>query len=164
MKTTVKKIYLDMDGVISDFHKRFVELYGPEALGFRDRKNFTVYWPDFIQKKQFEELEWFPGGQELLKFLQDKDIEIEILSSSGGHKFHSEVEEQKKNWLSKRGIDYKPNIVPGRKLKAEYATPETILIDDTEDVIESFNEAGGIGILHKDANITIKRLEDLLNT
>lgn len=157
------KIYLDMDGVICNFHKRFVELYGEEALGFRDRKNFTVYWPDFIEKKQFEDLDWFPGGQELLKFLKDKNVEIEILSSSGGEKFHTQVEEQKKVWLKKQGIAYKPNIVPGRKHKAKYATPETILIDDTDDVIESFNAAGGIGILHKDAAETIQRLESLLN-
>jgi len=74
------------------------------------------------------------------------------------------VTEQKKIWLKKQGLAYKPNIVPGRKHKAEYATPETILIDDTEDVISSFNKAGGIGILHTDVNITIERLETLLNT
>lgn len=152
-----------MDGVICDFHKRFADLYGEDALGFRDKKNFTVYWPDFIQNKQFEELDWFPGGQELLKYLRDKNVEIEILSSSGGLKFHSQVEEQKKVWLKKQGITFKPNIVPGRKHKANYATPETILIDDTDDVIDSFNAAGGIGILHKDASETIQRLESLLN-
>jgi len=74
----IKKIYLDMDGVLTSFHKRFVELYGEEALGFRDKKNFTVYWPDFIQRKEFEKLEWFPGGQQLLKYLRKKDIDIEI--------------------------------------------------------------------------------------
>jgi len=160
----IKKIYLDMDGVLTSFHKRFVELYGEEALGFRDKKNFTVYWPDFIQRKEFEKLEWFPGGQQLLKYLRKKDIDIEILSSSGGQKYHEVVTEQKKIWLKKQGLAYKPNIVPGRKHKAEYATPETILIDDTEDVISSFNKAGGIGILHTDVNITIERLETLLNT
>lgn len=152
-----------MDGVLSAFHERFVELYGEEALGFRDRKNFMVYWPDFIQRKEFENLDWFPGGQELLNYLSGKDIEIEILSSSGGQKYHDVVTEQKKVWLKKQGLVFKPNIVPGRKHKAEYATPETILIDDTEDVVDSFNKAGGIGILHKDVNITIGRLESLLN-
>jgi len=152
-----------MDGVLTNFHERFAELYGPEALGFRDKKNFTVYWPDFIQNKQFEKLDWFPGGQELLKYLRGKNIEIEILSSSGGQKHHDEVTEQKKVWLKKQGLTYKPNIVTGRKHKAEYATPETILIDDTEDVVDSFNKAGGIGILHKDVNITLSRLESLLN-
>lgn len=160
----IKKIYLDMDGVLCSFHKRFVELYGEEALGFRDKKNFTVYWPDFIQRKEFENLEWFPGGQELIRYLKEKDIEIEILSSSGGQKHHDEVTEQKKVWLKKQGLAFKPNIVSGRKHKAEYATPETILIDDTEDVIANFNRAGGIGIHHTDINITLEKLESLLNT
>jgi hypothetical protein len=52
--------------------------------------------------------------------------------------------------------------VPGRRKKAEYAKPDTILIDDTPDVIESFVEAGGVGILHKDAVKTIEKLKQLL--
>ena len=89
---------------------------------------------------------------------------VEILSSSGGARFHFEVVEQKDFWLRTHGIFYKINIVPGRKFKAEYAKPNVVLIDDTKEIIDSFNAAGGIGILHKDVNITIEKLESLLNT
>ena len=160
----IKKIYLDMDGVLSDFEKQFGDLYGKTALKNRDRKLWTEQWPDFIENKQFEELPKFPGCDELLEFVRKFPVEIEILTSSGGVKFHEQVKEQKKVWLKKYGIGYKPHVVPGRRHKKEYATPETILIDDTEDVIDSFNKAGGIGILHKDVKETIKRLEILLNT
>ena len=160
----IKKIYLDMDGVLSDFEKQFGDLYGETALKNRDRKLWTEQWPDFIENKQFEVLPKFPGCDELLGFVRKFPVEVEILTSSGGVKFHEQVKEQKKVWLKKYGIAYKPHVVPGRKHKKEYATPETILIDDTEDVIDSFNKAGGIGILHKDVKETIKRLETLLNT
>ena len=160
----IKKIYLDMDGVLSDFEKQFCDLYGEEALKSRDRKLWTEDWPDFIQNKQFENLPKFPGCDELLQFIRKFPVEVEILTSSGGLKYHEQVKEQKKVWLKKYYIAYKPHVVPGRKHKKEYATPETILIDDTEDVIDSFNNAGGIGILHRDVKETIKRLETLLNT
>jgi len=159
----VTKLYLDMDGVLCNFEKRFTELYGKDALGSRDRKNFTTNWPNFIMDGNFESLEWFPGGKELLDFIQNEtDWEVEILSSSGGEKFHSEVAAQKVVWLCNNGIPYKANIVPGRKHKTAYATPETILIDDTEDIIVNFNAAGGLGILHKDANETLAKLRTLL--
>ena len=152
-----------MDGVLCNFEKRFTELYGKDALGARDRKNFTTNWPNFIMDGNFENLEWFPGGKELLHFIQyATDWEVEILSSSGGEKFHSEVAAQKVVWLCNNGIPYKANIVPGRKHKTAYATPETILIDDTEDIIVNFNAAGGLGILHKDANETLAKLRTLL--
>ena len=152
-----------MDGVLCDFEKRFTELYGKDALGARDRKNFTTNWPNFIMDGNFENLEWFPGGKELLHFIQyATDWEVEILSSSGGEKFHSEVAAQKVVWLCNKGIPYKANIVPGRKHKTAYATPETILIDDTEDIIVNFNAAGGLGILHKDINETLAKLRTLL--
>ena len=152
-----------MDGVLCDFEKRFTELYGKDALGARDRKNFTTNWPNFIMDGNFESLEWFPGGKELLDFIQNEtDWEVEILSSSGGEKFHSEVAAQKVVWLCDKGIPYKANIVPGRKHKTAYATPETILIDDTEDIIVNFNAAGGVGILHKDINETLAKLRTLL--
>jgi hypothetical protein len=160
----VTKLYLDMDGVLCNFEKRFTELYGEDALGSRDRKNFTTNWPNFIMDGNFENLEWFPGGKELLDFIQNEtDWEVEILSSSGGEKFHSEVAAQKVVWLCNNGIPYKANIVPGRKHKTAYATPETILIDDTEDIIVNFNAAGGLGILHKDINDTLAKLRTLLD-
>ena len=152
-----------MDGVLCNFEKRFTELYGKDALGARDRKNFTTNWPNFIMDGNFESLEWFPGGKELLDFIQNEtDWEVEILSSSGGEKFHSEVAAQKVVWLCDNSIPYKANIVPGRKHKTAYATPETILIDDTEDIIVNFNAAGGLGILHKDINETLAKLRTLL--
>ncbi len=153
-----------MDGVLCNFEKRFTDLYGKDALGARDRKNFTTNWPNFIMDGNFENLEWFPGGKELLHFIQyATDWEVEILSSSGGEKFHSEVAAQKVVWLCNKGIPYKANIVPGRKHKTAYATPETILIDDTEDIIVNFNAAGGVGILHKDINETLAKLRTLLD-
>lgn len=160
----IKKIYLDMDGVLCNFEKKFTEYYGALSLAKRDRKEWSRDWEDFVKhKKGFEQLDWFPGGQQLLDAVRQTNLPVEILTSSGGQKFHGEVTAQKIKWLKKHGINYKANVVPGRKHKAEYATPETLLIDDTEEVIRYFTNAGGHGILHKDIRDTLKKLDLLLN-
>jgi hypothetical protein len=129
----------------------------------RDRKEFNVHWHDFIATKQFETLDWYPGGKELVAFCFEANVPIELLTSSGGNKYHDEVARQKVVWLENNGLEkLKANVVPGRKHKAEYATPNTILIDDTQDIIQSFNAAGGIGILHKEIGNTLMMLEKLL--
>ena len=153
-----------MDGVLTDLEGRFAKKFGYPAMSVRDRKNFSQEWPEFIQDKEFETLEWISGGEELLKFIRKfPEIPVEMLTSSGGQKYHNEVTRQKKVWLKKMGIAYKPNVVPGRKYKAEYAAEGFVLIDDVEEIINSFNAAGGIGIHHTDVNITVQTLQRLLN-
>lgn len=153
-----------MDGVLSDFEKRFSEKYGFESSEVRDRKNFSTEWPNFVFDKEFETLELFPGADKLLSFILQymKDVPVEILTSSGGQKFHFEVSEQKKKWLKMNNINYPVNVVPGRRFKSDYAKPNVVLVDDIEQIIKWFNEAGGIGILHKNAYDTIDTLDKLL--
>jgi hypothetical protein len=160
----ITKIYLDMDGVLSDFNKRYREVFKQKAASSRERgEKHDEKWDQFVEGKNFETLEWYPGGKELIEYINTLDIPVEILSSSGGRLHHEEVKKQKKIWLKRNQIDFTANIVPGRHLKAGYAKQNIILIDDTQDVIDDFNMAGGVGILHKDTAKTIKIVQSVLD-
>lgn len=156
------KIYLDMDGVLTDFEQRYEDLFGVRPDEVKSRtKHFWDNWEDFIKGKNFETLAWHKGAVELLAYVASLRVPVEILSSSGGEMFHDDVVAQKQKWLSDKGIPYKANIVPGGAKKAAFAAPWNVLIDDTERVVEAYRKAGGTAILHTDVNSTIKQLADL---
>lgn len=158
----IEKIYLDMDGVLCDFQSRYEKLFGEMPAYTREMKDWSENWDAFVQTEQFKTLDWNKGGKTLLKFVIDTDIDFEILSSSGGKKHHEKVKAQKKYWLETNGILVKANIVPGRGNKSKYANSKTVLIDDTPDVIDAFNAAGGYGILHTEVQDTVKKLKNIL--
>ena len=157
-----KKIYLDMDGVICDFTKRYKELYGYVPDRHIDTKEFHENFDDFIKNRNFETLDLMPDATVLLHYLRGVRIPIEMLTSTGSKRDQKEVARQKQIWLDKHRIDYPANFVPGKSLKKTFADEESIIIDDTDSVIRDWRKAGGIGIWHKDANSTILQLGSVL--
>jgi 5'(3')-deoxyribonucleotidase len=151
-------LYLDMDGVLADFNKEYIKLDPQKA----DRKRFRTA---VIEDKIFEKLEFLPDTQELLNHVSKlHGVTIEILTSMGTHDpFQANcAREQKLKWLDAKNIPYKANFVHNKQEKAKYATPRSILIDDSVGCISPFNEAGGYGILHTNASNTIRILDSIL--
>jgi hypothetical protein len=156
------KIYLDMDGVLANFDKQYELLFGvrPKEVSKR-AKHFSENWDAFVIGNNFTKLDLFPGAAKLMAYADSLHVPVEILSSSGGTKWHFKVSAQKHEWLRDHGIKYKVNIVPGGHKKAEFAGPWNILIDDTLRVVENYRKAGGTAILHTDADKTIAELSKL---
>ena len=77
----VSKIYVDMDGVLCDFEKRYKELYGD--IKDRDRRStFRPNFSNFIETGQFATLEPMSDFLTLKTFLDSIDVTKEILSST----------------------------------------------------------------------------------
>ena len=158
-KPKISCIYLDMDGVIADFVKRYKELYGMEPREAEKNKKFDHYFNEFIATNQFATLDMMPGAWDLINFLRKLPVPTEILSSTATEARYDAISRQKLDWLNSKGIEFKPIFVPGKKHKFKYATPNSIIIDDTLSVIEDWKKAGGIGIHHTNPVLTMAILK-----
>ena len=151
-------LYLDMDGVLCNFDKAY-RVYDPEKS---DRKRFRQAVMDY---HIFEDLEFMPDAQELLNYVcKLDDIQIEILTSMGTFDVlqGNAAKYQKMRWLDKHNIPYKANFVRNKEEKAKYATPTSILVDDSIGCIKPFNAAGGHGILHLKSVDTIAQISNVI--
>jgi len=153
------KIYVDLDGVLVDWEKQFERYSGGvspetyEAEHGKENRHKLVHEnsPEF-----YATAPWMKDGKILYSFL--KELPCEVLS----HSTDLEATDGKKQWLQSNNITWPQNLVPNRSDKAKFAAPDAVLIDDRQDVIDQFNAAGGIGILHTSATDTINKLKELL--
>lgn len=148
------KIYCDMDGVIVDFDKGYKELTGREASFNTPKEEF---WAP-IQKAGAEfwiKLQWMPDGKQLWEFI--KPFNPQLLSAPS----RDESSKIGKFVWVKRNVPGTKLILRQAERKQEFATPNSILIDDRADNIQRWKDAGGIGIHHTSASDTIQQLKDL---
>jgi hypothetical protein len=151
----ITKIYLDMDGVIADFDKRYKARYKILPREAESNKEFDKFFTQFIADGEFADLDLMPDAMELINLLRSLDVPTEILSSSASDKRDPDIRPQKLEWLKKHNIEFPPIIVPGKRHKKDYSNENTLLIDDTQVNIDQWRREGGIGIHHQDANSTI---------
>lgn len=162
MSKRIKKIYVDMDGVLADFNKKWVEKYGfdPE-MTHKHKKQRKEQFSDFVKDHEFSVLDPMSDMKVLVDYLNNKldNIPKEILSSTARDEYFETLSQQKTMWLHNHDIDWKENFVPGKRHKYKYAEEGFVLIDDDRQNIEDWNKAGGVGILHRDALTTIALLK-----
>ena len=154
-KPKISCIYLDMDGVIADFVKRYKEIFQMEPKQAEKKHKFDHLFDNFIANNNFTTLDLMPGAMEGINFLRKAPVPTQILSSTANEERYDDISKQKMVWLQTHGITFNPIFVPGKDLKQKYAAPDKIIIDDTESVIQQWKAAGGIGILHKDWATTL---------
>lgn len=148
------KIYCDMDGVIVDFDKGYKELTGREASFDTPKEEF---WAP-IQKAGASfwiKLQWMHDGKKLWEFI--KPYNPDLLSAPS----RDESSKIGKFVWVKRNVPGTKLILRQAERKQEFATPNSILIDDRADNIQRWKDAGGIGIVHTSAADTIQQLKDL---
>ena len=156
-------IAIDADGVICDFSKRVKEITGETPENARNKGKIWVSISDYDKNVQpfFETLEKMPDADTLMNFVKSNFYNYFILTACGFTP--RDAADQKKRWFAKNyGKDLIVKVVTKSPDKAQYANEHTILIDDRSKSIDPWVAAGGIGILHTDANSTIEQLKKYL--
>lgn len=154
----MKQIYLDMDGVLADFDKKRQEVFG----GFPpfDETNKEMW--ALIHAKYpnwFFELEPMHDFKLLWEYCKPfKPVILTALSRSNVYR----IAQQKIKWIHTWCGSDVPVIVCMRSHKKDYASTESVLVDDHADNIKQFSLHGGIGILHKSAALSIAELSAIL--
>ena len=150
------KIYVDMDGVLVDFDGGYEKLTGMTTRA-ADEKGPEFFWKPISKAgaKWWITLNWMPDGKQLWDYV--KKYNPELLSAPS----REEASKLGKRVWVKRELPGVKLILRSADKKQEFASSNSILIDDREKNIEQWKSAGGVGILHTDAASTIKKLKEL---
>lgn len=155
----IKKVLLDMDGVLYDWMHSCAKLFGVDDETQFARDYFKENDADDIWGREtvFQKIEehgpnfWYdlrtlpwcgPLYTRLSKLSKTKGFELGFCSSPGKHVDAATV----KAMVIERDFGHFDNLVLAR-LKSLCASPDTLLIDDSEWNIEQFVMAGGQGFL-----------------
>ena len=158
------KIYVDMDGVVADFDKRFRDLSGMNPSDYEAKNGKNAFW-DFIDVEH--KLAFWVG----IPPMQDAQSLIDYVSKHNYEMLTAPSIKKEslmgkglwiRNWTNKGLFPSKPKVnYRAAKEKHKFAAPNHILIDDKKSTIDRWNAAGGIGILHTSASDTINQLKKI---
>ena len=157
----IKKIYLDMDGVLADF---VGTIQGPEFLNgpLSGEEHYDQNKKDFTEKGLFKKLTPLPDMQKLVDYAKSLGVPCEILTCAGVVN-HDMVCQDKTDWIRKYvDQDMPVHITKKGVEKAKFAQPGYVLVDDRLKNINAWKAAGGTGILHLNAVTTNGHLETLM--
>lgn len=156
-------IYVDLDGVLADLQSEIEDILDIKITtspGKTDWDDADEIWRLLreLGEPDFSKLRKLPDADRLWNYV--KQYKPSILTATG--KPAGKNGRQKTEWVKKNLTGYKDiHTVVGSRLKAQYAWPDAILIDDRLKSINPWRQKGGIGILHTSAEDTIRQLKKL---
>ena len=161
------QLYCDMDGVLTDFEKRFVTLLRKEGPKYYSKEvikqvtrpkhfdklegteEFWKFIDQHIGLEFWSEMPWMPHGQVLWDFIQPYNPK---LLTSPSEDDTSRL--GKKLWVRNHLSPAPPVIFRFGDAKSDFANENSILIDDKPSNLEAFASKGGIAIECKDGDVS----------
>lgn len=155
------KIYCDMDGVLTDFVKRFEHFAGMNPQEYEGKYGTPAFWELIDNKigvRFWVGMDWMPAGRQLWDFISP--YQPDLLTSPSRH----DTSRLGKNLWVKNNLNPKPKVIfVYSSDKQRYASENAILIDDKKSNINEWTAKGGIAIRCKDGNVdhVLEKLREL---
>lgn len=170
------QLYCDMDGVLTNFEKRFVDMlrqegpkyYSKEVINqvtrpkhfekLEGQEEFWNFIDNYIGLEFWSGMEWMPNGKELWNFIQPYNP---IILTSPSRQNTSRL--GKRMWVKEHLVPAPPVEFRFGEAKSDFANENSILIDDKPSNLEAFAAKGGIALEVKDGEIqsVINKLKEL---
>jgi PAS domain-containing protein len=159
------KVYLDMDGVLANFNKRFEDISGMSPKEFESKYGKKEFWKLIDEDNKISfwvGIEPMPGAADLVKAVKKYNYELLTSPSSKKQSYLGKI-----LWVRNHSdiLGGKPRINFKRASEKHEIKPELaktdILIDDREDTIGRWNAAGGTGIHYKSISQVLNDLGKL---
>lgn len=171
-------LYLDMDGVQADFFTQWAQWHNQKFgqshverykdIGSKEQREQSIgelaaEGPEFIERF-FATLPTLPGGMRLVRWLRQHRIPFTILSAPL-RGMHEPSIAGKRQWLDRHNPGTAADaIFTGAKERyAARGGRPAVLVDDHKKWVQNWIDAGGIGILYRDAGVdqVIKQLAEI---
>lgn len=137
-------VYCDLDGVMADFDKGVLNVTGKTV---EQQASKNQMWKAINSTDTFfQDLPVMEDAMRMWNYILQYNP---VVLTATGHQDPIGVDRQKRNWVRQHlGSDVRVITVEDGAHKAQYATPNAILIDDRLKAITPWRNAQGIGILH----------------
>lgn len=156
-----------MDGVFVDFLQTYLDLglkiNHPVKPPYTDNsRNPDLFRVAVLEHDIFANLPLMPSALALKQHVEDLEVayEIKVEMLTSVNSFEPDVMDaarsQKQQWLDRHGFGWDMKCVSSNGEKANYATPNSILIDDNPECTIPFFEGGGQVILFKEFDHVFK--------
>ncbi len=159
----VRQIFLDQDGVLADFEDGLTKAMGYKVSLNDEHDVYHAQKRKLTAQRLFRNLEPLPDAWKLVDYCINSGIHTEILTAAGTVN-RTLVVKDKIDWI-RRYVHPHWIVIPtfSGSQKAAFAHKKSVLIDDRQENIDCWIEAGGIGILHTTADDTIEQLDYILS-
>ncbi|MCI4436114.1 MAG: hypothetical protein JHC33_04805 [Ignisphaera sp.] len=156
----IKKIYIDMDGVLADFDKWKEEHAKTHPKILTDKSEF---WREAAKVDHlYLHLDPMPEASMLLEYLHSLDIPLAILTALPKRTSIPDAEKDKRVWNRKFAGNLEFNVGPYSTQKQRFSGEGLVLIDDKMQNITEWKQRGGIGIFYTGFDSCKSQLEEHL--
>lgn len=158
---SLPRLWIDSDGVLADFERKFYEITGEDSHEYEARHGAKAFWAIMREYREgklgfFETLPLMPDAMVLFNAV--KHVKPTILTGCPGG-----------NWAPAQKVNAAAKHFPGTKIITcaskdkirHIENPGDILVDDTLKYRHLWEEGGGIFIHHTSAKESIAQLKEV---